>query len=134
MAQAPATTGDRVTVGNKLPFGLLIQLERRIETVDADGRTVKKYVPDGERVLLNGANSSGVIGGYGLTENVNAELFDRWMKQDPTFAPLAQGLVFVQSTTQRAASEAKDRAKLLTGLEPIDPDNPGFGLAKATET
>ena len=51
-----------ITVGCKLPHGIHMDI-------------------DSKRVTLNGANASSVIGGHGITENVDKEFFDKWMSQ-----------------------------------------------------
>jgi hypothetical protein len=121
------TTRNTCVVGNKLPLGLKIQLDRVIDNNDG----TKQTVPHGEPIILKGANSSNVIGGYGLTEDVDEEMFDAWLKQNASYHPVRNGLIFKQSTEARAKSQAKDQSDIKSGLEPQDPDKPGPGLAKA---
>ena len=97
-----------VTVGCKLPNGLIIEL-------------------DEQRVVLNGANSSALIGGFGLTE-VNEALFKAWLEKHKDYEPVKQGLIFAQEKPANAQAEAKDKAKLKSGFEGLDPKKPAEGI------
>lgn len=97
-----------VTVGCKLPNGLIIEL-------------------DEQRVVLNGANSSALIGGFGMTE-VNEALFNAWLAKHKDFEPVKQGLIFAQAKPVNAQAEAKDKAELKSGFEGIDPKKPAKGI------
>ena len=57
---------------------------------------------------LNGANSSKIIGGYGLTP-VDKDFFDAWKTEYATFSPLKDGLIFEQANEKSAVSQAKEQ-------------------------
>ena len=97
-----------VIVGCKLPHGIVIS-------------------PKGKKITLNGSNASRIFGGYGLT-TVDKELMDSWMGEHKEFQPVKAGLIFVQSSDDRAKDTAKERASIKTGLEPLDPDAPSPGI------
>ena len=99
---------NTVIVGCKLPNGLVIEL-------------------DEQRVVLNGANSSAIIGGFGMTE-VNKALFDAWLEKHKDYEPVKQGLIFAQEKPANAQAEAKDKAKLKSGFEGLDPKKPAEGI------
>lgn len=101
-----------VTVGCKLPNGLHLDLK------DRSGEVV--------RVTLNGANSSRIIGGYGLTENVPAEHITEWLKKNSRHAAVINKHIFVHSQTESAVSIAKEQREIKTGVEPIDPIQNGM--------
>jgi len=103
-----------VTVGCKLPNGLLI---------DVDGKVVH----------LLGANSSNVIGGYGLTENVDKEYFEKWLKQHAKQPYVKGEMVFAQAKTNSAQSKASENASVKTGLEGLPQDKPVEGVVKDEE-
>lgn len=103
-----------VTVGCKLPNGLLI---------DVDGKVVH----------LLGANSSNVIGGYGLTENVDKDYFEKWLKQHANQRYVKGEMVFAQSKTNSAQSKASENASVKTGLEGLPQDKPVEGVVKDEE-
>lgn len=105
MAEKP--TGATVSVGCKLPGGLLLEK------------------PNGDKVRLRGSNTSNVIGGYGITEGIDEAWFTAWLKDNARFEPVSAGLIFAQSTTARAQDQARDLAGVKSGFEPVDPDNPG---------
>lgn len=101
-----------VTVGCKLPNGLV---------VDIDGYTV----------TLNGANASNIVGGYGLTENVNKDAFDKWLKAHADQPYVKNELVFAQAKTNSAESKAKENADVKSGLEGLPQDKPAPGIEKS---
>lgn len=123
--------GARCVVGCKLPHGLAIVLERQVETAEPNGTIVRRYVPVGDEVVLKGTNASNVIGGYGLTEDVDAAWFAEWLKTHADFPPVKRDLIFVHSTMPGASDTARERASVRSGFEPLDPDNPGPKLEKA---
>lgn len=100
----------QVTVACKLPHGLIIQ------------------IPGAAPVRLNGANSSNVIGGHGLTEGVDKEFFDKWASIYKDFKPLKLGLIFAQEKAASAQAQAKEQAANKTGFEGLDPQNPTPGV------
>lgn len=103
-----------VTVGCKLPNGLLI---------DVGGKVVH----------ILGANSSNVIGGYGLTENVDKEFFETWLKEHASQPYVKNELVFAQAKTNSAQSKANENAGIKTGLEGLPQDKPVDGVTKDEE-
>lgn len=120
--------GAKVSVGCKLPNGLQITLEKLTESINADGHTVKRYVPIGAKVLLKGTNTSVIFGGYGITEDIDADWFTQWLKDNADYEPVRLGLIFMQSTPAKAADAAKERVDVLSGFEPMNPDKPGDKL------
>lgn len=94
-----------VVVGCKLPNGLLCEVGK----MGDDNHT---------RVRLNGTNDARVIGGYGLTD-VSKEFWDTWYKKNRHLEFVRKGFVFVHGDAASAADEAKDRAGVLNGMEPL---------------
>jgi hypothetical protein len=93
----------QVTIGCKLPAGLILE-------------------HGGKRVTINGATSSVVIGGHGITEGVDKEFFDAWMAAHGGLEFIKAGFLFAHDKANSTAAEAKERAKEATGLEPLNPD------------
>jgi hypothetical protein len=98
-----------VTVGCKLPHGLHLDL-------------------NGKRVTLAGANSSSIVGGHGITENVDKEFFDRWMALHKVSAAVKNGLIFSHEKTGNVKAEAEEKKKNKTGFEGLDPKAPAPGI------
>ncbi len=105
---APASAANLV-IGCKLPHGLILTV-------------------GGTSVTLNGTNSTDIIGGYGLTPDVDAAFFDAWCKENHQHPSLAGGFIFAQETTAEAKAQAKDNAENENGFEGIDPKKPGMGV------
>ena len=120
-----AAGNNTVVVGCKLPHGILLQLDKLIETKGTDGKTVEtKAIRIGDKYTLNGANSSKVIGGYGITRNIPADFFEEWMKQNADFQPVKAGLIFRQDSLDKAEDQAEEQTAVKSGLEGIDPKHP----------
>jgi hypothetical protein len=102
-----------VTVGCKLPNGLVLDVE------------------GSQPIVLNGANSATVIGGYGLTENVDKAVFDKWLDQHKDQPYVKNDLVFAQAKTNSAESKAKENADVKSGLEGLPQDKPAPGIEKS---
>ena len=86
-------------------------------------------MPDGRVVSVAGSNAglrgqmTGIlpIGEFGLTEIAESD----WLYIKKTWAEwklFKNGLIFAQTKTEDAKAEAKERAELRHGFEPIDPE------------
>ena len=86
-------------------------------------------MPDGRIVSVTGSNASlrgqmtGVlpIGEFGLTEIAESD----WLYIEKTWGEwklFKSGLIFAQTKAEDARAEAKEKAELRHGFEPIDPE------------
>lgn len=100
---------DTVIVGCKLPHGLEVQIS-------------------GKTVVLNGANSTAIVGGYGLTRDVDKAGFDAWLLAYADLPYVKNELVFAQATEKSAVSQATEQEAEKTGLEGLDPKKPAPGI------
>lgn len=107
-----AASDKTVTVGCKLPHGLILELKNN------DGDPV--------RYTLKGANSSRIVGGHGLTEGIDAEFMSQWFKRHARHPAVVNNMIFLHSNPKAAASIAKERRDLVTGFEAIDPLKKGM--------
>lgn len=96
----------KVTVACKLPVGLTLDL--------ATGP-----------VTLNGFHHASSVGGYGLTPNVDADAFDKWLKDHKDYTPVANGLIFAHAKQDMVAAEAAERTNVRSGFEQIKPQKGG---------
>jgi hypothetical protein len=111
-----------------------MQLDRMVEARSSDGKaTEMKAFRYGETYTLNGANSSKVIGGYGITRNIPGDFFDAWLEQNKDLALVRNNLVFKQPSLDQAEDQAEEQADLKSGMEGIDPKKPGKGLTPASD-
>lgn len=99
-----------VTVGCKLSNGLIIEVGEA-------------------RAVLRGTNSSTIIGGHGITENVDKALFDAWIELHKDKEFVKKGFVFAHEKAANTAAEAKERADESTGMEPLDPEEKPVGVS-----
>lgn len=113
-AQSPILTNSTKTyrVGCKLPAGFLMELG----SLEEDNYRAHK---------LNGLNTTRIaaIDGFGITEGVPAEFFDKWAEKMKGFKCFKNGLIFkVESKdTDSFAAVAKEMKGQKTGLERLVP-------------
>jgi hypothetical protein len=108
----------RVTVGCKLPHGLTLM------------------VGDKE-VKVRGANTTTIIGGFGLTE-IDEDFWNTWAQEHADWPMVKNGLIFAQAKRKDAEAEAKELKGEKTGLERLeqvvkDPATKKVVLAPADE-
>lgn len=124
-----------VTIASKLPFALLIEVEeprKVMEPTPLGAIEVTRYFRVGEPITIKGCarkvgEDSDVqfSGGYALTSGVDAEMWTNWLASHQDFPAVKQGLIFATATPNDTVREAKARtnAKVVSGLEPLDPKN-----------
>jgi hypothetical protein len=125
---------DTVWVACKLPNGLMAEVAD-IKFEDIAGNTVatKQNVQviafrgaAQQRVLEIAGQTLGeaplVVGGYGMTE-VPADFWERWISENRNYAPVVAGLIFAASKRMNVRAEAKEKAKVRSGQEPLSPPN-----------
>lgn len=106
--QGSATT---CVVGCKLPNGLTVEL---FEGKGDKRRCVWKQT-------LKGRNSARIVGGYGLTDGVDTERMQEWLKRNAAHPAVQNGSVFMHTTGQGAQARAREGREIRTGLDAIDP-------------
>ena len=100
---------DTVIVGCKLPHGLETQM-------------------GGVTVVLNGTNSTDIVGGYGLTYGVDKAAFEQWLIDYANFEPVKREMIFANATEKSAKAEAIEKSDEKSGLEGLDPAKPAPGI------
>lgn len=103
-----------VIVGCKLPNGLIIEV-------------------GGQSVELNGANASNIIGGHGITYNVDADFFNAWMEAYQDRDMVKNGFIFAHEEAENTEAEAQEKIDNETKLEAINPDDNANGVSTAKE-
>ena len=69
----------------------------------------------------------------GITENVDAELFNAWLKENANRAIVKNGFIFAHESKEDIKANAKEKAKTKTGLEPINPSDKAHGVEQAKD-
>lgn len=101
-----------VTVGCKLPHGIHMDLGDK-------------------RITLNGTNSSRVIGGHGITHNVDKDHFDQWCKLHAASPMVKDKFIFAHEKAENVEAKAEDNAEHKNGFEGLDPKSPSPGIKPA---
>lgn len=144
---APESTIKRafetVTVGCKIPNGLILRLFRPAEVLE-QGREgfvkVKISEPTGEQIVLNGSRFPGkpdederpyiIMHGVAFTPDVPKEFWERWKEQNKDTDMVKRGLIFARGHDSDLRSQAAEMREVKSGLEPIDPDKPGARIGE----
>jgi hypothetical protein len=138
-------SGSFVSVGCRVPMGLELRLFKGFDTQEpvmgggTRAVTVYREVP-GKSVMLKGfATAQGVspghqiIGGYGLTHNVDKEFMEEWLKQNAESDLVKNQLVFIRETPSEARKEANNLRDNKSNMERLDPNNLPKGVKTAEE-
>jgi hypothetical protein len=125
------TTRKTVVVACKLPHGIKIRdYEESVahENVMGGGsRKVKVFRPIGPVIRIKGPQVPKefirlveVVGGYAITEGVDAEVFGRWMRWNADMPAVENLLIFGGEKRDEVLGLARERANIRSGLEPLD--------------
>lgn len=137
--ESPKATTGTVSVACKLPSGLILRLFKMVdgqETAPGGYRAVKKAEQLPGEVQINGNSvawgvvpAHRIIGGYGITEHVPAEFFEKWLEQNADHPAVVNNLVFAVNKGDEYAP-TEERKKVLSGLEPLSPEKDPRAPAK----
>lgn len=138
-----AGAGTTKIVALKLPNGLVLQLQKEVETWEASfagGRTVKSWKPVlGRRHVLKGnaqtieMQRAGLIpdtGGYALTHGVPADIWNQWFEHNKPTGDFEGNPLIVNELIAAFDNETDAMVWCLahsatrSGLERIDPEHP----------
>lgn len=64
-----------------------------------------------------------VIGGYALTPNVPADLWEAWHKANADSDVVQKGLIFAHEKPSEVEAEVRKNSDLRSGFEEVDPSN-----------
>jgi hypothetical protein len=125
--------GGTVTVACKVPNGIILRAFELINTVEASpngGREVKMAQQLGEDFTVFGpARPHGeqpkttVVGGYALTRGIPAELWNKWYEVNKNTDLVRNKQIFAYERLEAVKGNAKEQAKVRSGMEPITPDS-----------
>lgn len=126
---------DVVAVACKMPTGLILRgydPHQEVEVIPNGTRDVTVYRENGEQVVLGGTTARFgspqpilTTGGYRITPNVPKKLWDNWYEANKSSDLVKNHIVYAHEDADQAAEFARKHDYVLTGLEGIDPDNPG---------
>lgn len=71
----------------------------------------------GKYFTFNGANTSSIIDGFGLTRDVPSDVWSEFMRSYSKSDFVVNGLVFAVTDNKSAKSAANERAEIKTGFE-----------------
>lgn len=109
-----AAKNNTYVIGCKLPNGLKIR-------------------GAGKEFTLRGANSSEIINGFGITEDVPADIWEDYEKAHAKSPALVNGLVFATGDRKSAVDASKELESQKTGLEQANPADAGVKEDKGEE-
>lgn len=87
----------------------------------------------GKQIKLNGSATSKVIGGYGRTDDVPADVWDEYAKAHARSPAIVNELIFAVGDEKSFNDAAKERQHVKSGLEQIKPEDAGVKEDKEEE-
>jgi hypothetical protein len=128
--QQMTTSANTVIVACKIPAGIFMQGYKLVDTEEPmplGSRTIKKAVPTGDRIKINGNGSAqgsvapGLVdGGYALTYNVPAETARAWLEANKESDMVKNKLIFITEKAESAVAQSKNNHAVKSGLERLD--------------
>ena len=126
-------TGDTVTIGCKLPWGLVLRgmrkATRQVPVLGGGMREETYFQPDGREVLIYGnARAIGedpktrIVFGVAMTNGIPKDLWDQWVRDNHDLPAVQNGLIFACPTVNDVAAQAREVKGQLSGLEPLRAD------------
>lgn len=114
---------ETVTIACKLPHGLDLGPDHNIDdgtqTGKRNGEAVARTL-GGKRIVLNGSNSPGAIGGYGLTSGIDKAFWTAWREANKDYAPVKNGFIFAHDREAMVLGQAAEQSGLRNGFEPLN--------------
>jgi hypothetical protein len=125
------TSRKTVTVACKLPHGVVIRdFAKTVQHENVMGggsRKVDVYRPVGKRIRIKGPQVPTpflrlveVVGGYAITDGIDAEVFGRWMKWNEDSPAVTGKLIFGFEDRDKVLGTAREYASVKSGVEPLD--------------
>lgn len=134
---------ETVTVASKLPHGMklrVFKMSERDEAIMGGGVRAVKFaeeLPESFTILgVSHPQTSGprglMVGGFVLTSGVPKDLWDLWLVQNKDSDIVKNGMIFAHVKDADVQAQAKEKAKLRSGVERLDPANLPKGIQKAS--
>ncbi|AFV51495.1 hypothetical protein AVT64_gp21 [Acinetobacter phage YMC11/12/R2315] len=97
-----------VTISLLQPFPILMEMEGKSQVINGWNSPSSMYIDGGFRKV-------------GLTSGVDKELWDAWRARFANHDLLVNQLIYADESSSKVKAEAKEKAKVKTGLEALDP-------------
>lgn len=128
-----------VTVACKMPNGLQLRVFKMVDGIEpilgGGHRTIQRAEQVGGAVKVNGpvvpygqVPKHTIVGGYALTPGVDADFWAAWYEQNKSTELVKNKIIFGSEQEDKIKRHAEAHAKVKSGLEPIDPENPPQGM------
>lgn len=136
-ANTVSAARDVVSVACKLPNGLILRgfdERKEVELVLGGGtRDVEVHRPNGDQVVIGGTMARFgdprppilTAGGYRITRDVPRALWEQWLNANRNSDLVRNHLVYAHEHHDHVEDWSREHAAAVSGLEGIDPDNPG---------
>lgn len=126
---------ETVTVACKMPHGIVLRLFDMVsaqEAVQGGGyREIQKARARPQTIKINGylekydpkLPPASRTSSFALTSGVPKDFWEEWLKQNHDLTMVTNGLIFAHKSSASSKAESREKEKIRTGLEPIDPDH-----------
>ena len=138
-------SGDTVVVGCKFPHGIELRAYTMVEEQEAHpggSRTVKKarLMPSSFTISGNSFPEGGapraerLEAGYALTYGVPKKLWEAWLADNKDMPAVVNGLIFAHGSERSAIAESREKEKVRSGFERLDPNALPKGMQSVAAT
>lgn len=135
-------SGDTVVVGCKLPNGIELRAYVMAEEMEAHpggAHLVKKGRPVPGSFTVNGNSfpeggaprAARMEAGFALTYGVPKKLWEAWLADNKELPAVTNGLIFAHSSERSAIADSREKEKVRSGFERLDPSALPKGLQRA---
>jgi hypothetical protein len=145
---APKTGTDTVSIICKVPNGIVIRAFEKVEEFEQSPTGLRSYhivkgiagtefKCEGPAAIYHQpANMFDLLsrsypGGFAISHGCPRETWNSWLHWNKDTPLYREGLIFAVGDAADAAIEAKSRASVVSGLEPLDPTDPGKTVGPA---
>lgn len=123
--------GAKVTVACKYPGGIVLRNYKMVDAFEpifgGGTRQIKKAEQFGESITIKGpatpfgvSREDPIVGGYALTQNVDADFWNAWLAANADLPLVKNKLIFAFESDEAARGQAKELKGNLSGLEPLN--------------
>ncbi len=125
------TARTTVVVACKMPHGIIIrdfaETKVMVDVLGGGKRPEKMFRPVGRPIRIKGPvvpdvfiRLVEVVGGYAITEGVDAGIFARWIDANEEALFVTNKLIYGHEDGARVRAWAREHAAVKSGMEPLD--------------
>jgi len=130
-----------VTVASKMPFDFTLKLYDFVERAEPvlgggmrnvkvaqERRNTKSFIVQGNSFPQNKGAHQQIVSGFAFTHGIPKAFWDEWLEQNKDADYIVNSMLFAHADSASTAAEAKEKEKLPSNVDRLDPNNLPKGL------